>query len=436
MTPFRLTALAALITLANSAHALTLGSTEKGAKLDASASVCMSVGLAAALTGLDNITLTPDNGGISGNAGTRYSGSDSFHLASNGRVIVLVDSSGLKNGSFVLGTTQDIDGQAERLTTGEGSHDADHTLHVSTRLGAISHQKAGQYTGTVTLTVTPEIGGLAGCGSFTETYPGKEAWSILAWEDLYPSTGDKDFNDTVVAMRIAEDYNSQQQLKHISMDFIPIARGAGYDHSLVLSLDGTVDNSKNITTKTAPVFYGDAQITMTQENTRTGAVRSAQYTASQNIPVFDSTRLAAGGSYVNVYPGQAQTDPVLITHLNIDIADPGLNGGDRGLLDGQFLYRPVLRVLNTGQDIDIAQVNNKDRMISSDGYPFGLLVPTAWAWPAERVSIDTAYPYFKDYRLWLTGKTATISEQAMNWFDYPAPNPSLVIRPDIQNILD
>lgn len=420
--------------LASPLSAQTLGSIAQGGKVDDTATVCMSVGLAAALTGLDNITLLPENGGISGNAGTRYSGSDSFHLSSNGRVIVLIDSPGLKNGAYTLATAQDIDGQAERLTTAGDSHDADHVLHMSTRLGAISRQKAGQYTGVVTLTVTPEIGGLAGCGDATNYYPRKEAWSILAWEDLYPSAGDKDYNDMVVAMRIAEDYNSEQQLKHISMDFIPVARGAGYDHSLLLSLDGTVDNSRNITTKTAPVFYGDAQISLTRENTRTGASTTTMYTASQNIPIFDNTRTAAGGAYVNVYPGQTWTDAPTVTHLNIDIADPILNPGDRGLLAGQFLYRPFLHVLNTGMDIDLYQLNPNDRMKTSDGYPFGLLVPTEWAWPAERVSIDAAYPYFKDYRLWLTGKSATLSDQALNWFDYPAPNPALVIPPDIQSL--
>lgn len=416
-------------------QAQTLGSIRDGAQLDDNATVCMSVGLAASLTGLDNITLNPLSGNISGSASARYAGSDAFHLSSNGAVIVLVSGTGLQNGAYTLKPQYSVDGNPDRLVASGDGHDADHTLTVSTMLGGISSQKAGAYTGTVTLTVTPEIGGLAGCGDFTNYYPRKEAWSILAWEDLYPSAGDKDYNDMVVAMRIAEDYNSQNQLQHISMDFIPLARGAGYNHSLLLSLDGTVDGSRNITTKTAPVFFGDAQITMTQDNTLNGTSATVMFTASQNIPVFSNTLTAAGGGYVNVTPLKPWVDVPLITHLNIDIADPGLNPGTRGLLAGEFLYRPVLHVINTNQDIDLYQLNPADRMVTGDGYPFGLLVPMEWAWPAERVSIDSAYPYFKEYRLWLTGKTATISEQGMNWFNFPAANSStLVVHPDIDSV--
>lgn len=421
-----------LVLAATDLQAQTLGSIHNGGQVDDNATVCMSVGLAASLTGLDNLTLSPVAGSVSGSASARYAGSDSFHLSSNGSVIVLVSGSGLQNGNYTLKPQYSVDGNPDRLVASGDGHDADHTLQVSTMLGGISSQKAGAYTGTVTLTVTPEIGGLAGCGDFTNYYPRKEAWSIMAWEDLYPSAGDKDYNDMVVAMRIAEDYNSQNQLKHISMDFIPLARGAGYNHSLLLSLDGSVDGSKNITTKTSPVFFGDAQISMTQENTITGVSTTQMFTASQNIPVFGNTLAAAGAGYVNVTALKPWVDVPMITHLNIDIADPTLNTATRGLLAGEFLYRPVLHVINTNQDIDLFQLNQADKMKTADGYPFGLLVPMEWAWPAERASIDTAYPYFKEYRQWLTGKTTSISEQGMNWFNFPAANSTnLVVHPDI-----
>lgn len=407
--------------LGNQTVAATLGHL-KGQNLNDSATVCMSVGLMATLTGLDDIRLEPATGSVSGNARTAYSGGDTFRLSSNGAVAVMVTSNGVRNGNSVIGTTWRFDNNpaAFRLVTGDGPHDAEHRIDGTAVLGAISSQKAGAYTGVVTLTVTPEIGGLMGCGASTAWFPTKESWSILAFEDLYPSAGDKDYNDMVVAMRIAEDYNARNQLEHISMDFIPIARGAGYDHALMLSLDGVIEKSRNITTVTDPVFFGDAQVTVTRHNTRTGFNLSQMFTPTQNITIFGSTLQAAGSSYINVDPTKPFVSSVLTAHVDIALASPELNPATRGLAVDDFLYRPYLKVLNTGYDIDLAVNNDADRMLTRDGYPFGLMVPTEWAWPAERGSIDKAYPYFAEYRNWLLGRTSVLSEQAEHWYDYPS----------------
>lgn len=104
-----------------------------------SATVCFSVGTVASLTGLDDFALTPL--GVDGSAGTRYRGSDSFHLEANAPVRVLLQAENLSNGEWRIPSTFKIDGVAYFMDTpADQSHDADHELSVEARLGNISLQ--------------------------------------------------------------------------------------------------------------------------------------------------------------------------------------------------------------------------------------------------------------------------------------------------------
>ena len=61
-------------------------------------------------------------------------------------------------------------------------------------------------------------------------------------------------------------------------------------------------------------------------------------------------------------------------------------------------------------------------MIDANGYPFGLIVPSDWSWPAEGTNINTVYPYFEEYRRWLAGEAEELSDEAEEWFNYPSPD--------------
>ena len=112
--------------------------------------------------------------------------------------------------------------------------------------------------------MTPQIGGLGGCGEFTNRLNDRDGWATLAFEDLYPRVGDGDYNDMVVKYHVEEFYNPQEELERVSLKFEPLARGAGYVHSLNLSLDGLIDKSKNVTAQTNEAFVGDALALPTQ----------------------------------------------------------------------------------------------------------------------------------------------------------------------------
>lgn len=126
----------------------------QAAELDSdSATVSMNVGLYASLTGLDDFSLTTSD--ADGSAGAIYSGSDSFNLEANGQVHVSMTGGDLSNGSDSVSTAYALDGGSTEFdTTVDSVHNAAHTVSAQATLGDISSQKAGAYSGSITITVS------------------------------------------------------------------------------------------------------------------------------------------------------------------------------------------------------------------------------------------------------------------------------------------
>ncbi len=404
--------------LTSPARSNTRGSISTSA-LDDDAIVCMNIGISAELTGLDNIQLTTSD--VNGSAGALFTGSDEFNLLSNAAVSVLVSGNALSNGPHQILTDFSIDGSLFQIDTPVGlTHDQSHQLEIKAVLGNISSQLAGHYQTEVTLTVIPLYGAAGGCGQRRFEYPSKTTWATLAYEDLYPYPGDADYNDMVVNFKIEEIYNASQQLENINLQFVPIARGAGYNHSLKLDLDGVIEKSRNINYQSDAPFSGDAEVKVTYTNLINGNNTIKYYNESDDIVLFSNTRNAIGG-FANVFNNGEVYAPKTMTTVSISLSDPDQNPYVENNSPFYFNYRPYLHVNNTGKDIDLYQVNPTDGMIDNKGYPFGLLVPDTWSWPTERSNIDQVYPYFSEYRAWLSGETTELSTQAQYWYNYIAP---------------
>ncbi len=118
-----------------------------------SATVSMSVGLYASLTGLDDFSLSTSD--ADGEAGATYNGNDDFNLESNGQVHVSMSGGNLANGADSVATTYSLDSASTAFDTAAGViHNASHNVSAQAVLGAISAQKAGAYSGSITITVS------------------------------------------------------------------------------------------------------------------------------------------------------------------------------------------------------------------------------------------------------------------------------------------
>ncbi len=254
-------------------------------------------------------------------------------------------------------------------------------------------------------------------------------FATVAYEDLYPNAGDADYNDLVVNMRVTENYNRNDELISIRMDFVPRARGAGYNHEFISVIDGEVDSVSNISFLSQSAFNGVGYATVRRLSKNGLELSRDTYTDSADLVIFTDTRTAlpaaAGTFAANTVAGKCMTEPQTTSRVNIIITDPANNKlADRGPVD-IVNYRPVLHVKNTNKDIDIVDVNPNEigadgGGIDSNGYPFGIIVPAQWKWPMERQHIELAYPLFADYRQTLVSGVPSTNPDVANWFEHPS----------------
>ena len=122
-------------------------------KLDeAGAGVYMKVAEFAKITNLDDIYLYTD--GVDGDKGAIYNGSDQFNLESNTAVQVVLTGTQLTNGESEVKTEYILDKEGMNFNTAAGVHNGEHMVRASAQLGNISSQEAGDYKGSIQVTVS------------------------------------------------------------------------------------------------------------------------------------------------------------------------------------------------------------------------------------------------------------------------------------------
>lgn len=260
-----------------------------------------------------------------------------------------------------------------------------------------------------------------------ERYPtGAGETASIAFEDLYPSQGDADYNDLVAAFYVRETYgkgdpdaasaNQRPGLKEVYMRYYAQARGAGYNHELRVNLkdivkgggivkvyryrpDGVLDSEEGFhtNTKTWVSIFPDS---------RTQLPPSPEDGWSTNARPGTTIR-PSWSTVVKVYFDQPDSNRYKTTQV-----PP---------------YDPFLIVKNTNQEIHLPLYdNNADgigesyrftngtvkTMVDGDGDPFALLVPTNWKWPLEEQKIDVAFPKF---RAWVQAGRPLETD----WFNFP-----------------
>jgi LruC domain-containing protein len=254
---------------------------------------------------------------------------------------------------------------------------------------------------------------------------GVESLATITFEDMFPQPGDADFNDMVMNFNIKESVNAQGNIEKITLDFVPKARGAGYDHKFILVMDGKKDSPSNVSAQTLPMFNGGATFKVTYFNSSGAVLRTVNGTdTSADLVVWPSTMklfVNPDGSpvkHVNTDPAMPKLNPLETARVEIKLANPAANPG-KAKVDIRK-YRMMIHVIDTNYDIDLIDVNPAH--IDSNGYPFGFVVPINWKYPVESAKIDDVYTYFTDYRNYLVNKagnpnTPLPPDAVLKWYN-------------------
>jgi hypothetical protein len=283
----------------------------------------------------------------------------------------------------------------------------------------------------------------------------------VAFEDLFPSAGDADLNDYVIQFFNEEILNAKGEVVEIRGEYQHVAKGAGYKHNLNLRLPtsyqvclddkdkGHGNNESGTDADNPGASTGINQNALDNRNRTKFKDASCKRTETVGLDVsFESTIF--DGNDVDTKTGKVRYNPSLeeirdgfeilgdssktISSANVDPNRP-YRPGHRAVVSIQFNkpipksqlgnapYDLFIRILskkidnrypaqapraeNAGRQFYevhfpgyyFAQ-NGKDVYLDSKGFPWAILIPSAWAWPLEGRTFDirgtkSAYPKFK-----------------------------------------
>jgi LruC domain-containing protein len=229
------------------------------------------------------------------------------------------------------------------------------------------------------------------------------SYNTLAFEDLWPSQGDYDFNDLVVDYRFNEITNADNNVVQIEATFYVRAVGGSLNNGFAIQIDDL--SPSDIASVTGQQITGNL-FTISANGTEAG-----QSTAV--IPIFDSPENVinrVGGSMYNTIPangtGVSDTFTVVIT-LNTPIANVGTAPYNPFLIKDQVrgteIHLPDMlptsladtSLFGTGQD-DTSPGTGKYYK-TENNLPWALIVDTTFQYPIEGADILSAYLNFAEW---------------------------------------
>ena len=237
-------------------------------------------------------------------------------------------------------------------------------------------------------------------------FPSANTYYIVAYEDLYPSQGDYDFNDLVVAYQVQYGLNSNNQVVKIAGTAYLLAKGAAYSHDWHLRIglpstvktSGTCSTSLAATPQTSFAFAGKGSINAS--GTADVLMFADTGTLFPNTQFSDYRKVFANTLFGSAYLKAPKST------FSISLDQP---------VDANTIaaapFDPYLYVRNTKETIQLLQVNPATK--DANGYPFSLLMPSGWQWPYEKTDIRTTYANLANF-------VGTSGASSVNWYNSPA----------------
>lgn len=236
-------------------------------------------------------------------------------------------------------------------------------------------------------------------------YPAKAQKGSLAFEDLWPSKGDYDFNDLVVDYNFNQITNARNQIVAVDAQLTVRAIGASYHNAFGIQFNTTPENVRSVSGQLISKDYLKIAANGT-ENNQNKAV----------IIVFDDAFNAlpypGEGVNVNTIKGNPYATPQVI-NLNIKFVtpiDPATFGSapynpfiiinrERGREVHLSASAPTsladLSLLGTGDDNSNVGAG---KFYMSDKYlPWAINLPVPFDYPAEKEDITKAYRMFNNW---------------------------------------
>jgi len=257
--------------------------------------------------------------------------------------------------------------------------------------------------------------------AFYNYSPGKNIFGTLAFEDLWPSKGDYDFNDFVTDYNFTTITNSQNKVVDIIADFKVRASGAtlhnGFAFQLGVSPDkiGSVSGSMNFTTK----------LMVNANGTEANQSKAVITVVDDVYSLFDAQMVntVIGGATIadkNITVTIHFSTPVRVSDLGTPPYNPFLisgidSGRGREIHLAGMAPTDLVDATLFGQGEDRTNIADEKYYVTTQNFPWALNFPVSFDYPVETYEISTA---FLKFDAWVKSFGSTYPDWYLDKTDY------------------
>jgi LruC domain-containing protein len=253
--------------------------------------------------------------------------------------------------------------------------------------------------------------------AFNSYYPSATETATLAFEDLWPATGDYDYNDLVLAFNIHKILNADNKVVDYKVKMKVLAVGAAFDNGFGWQFDELVPS--DINTITGQTLVRNI-ITRNANNTEANQAKAVIIAYDSPEP---SLNRAAGSMFNTIKTNPTGTSDTMRININftnpVDDSKLGISKfnpfifadqhRDAEIHLGNFKPTDLANTSMFGQWNDRSNPSQGIYYKTANGMPWAILLPTNFVYPKEYAAITSAYNFFDD---WATSGGTTNT----NWY--------------------
>lgn len=240
--------------------------------------------------------------------------------------------------------------------------------------------------------------------AFNNYFPANGGYATYAFEDLWPSVGDYDFNDLVVNAHLNYVTNAKNMVVEIIGKYYVAAVGGSFTSGFALQFDKLLPGDIKSVKRSNTLSQG--YVSQNGNGTENGPEKAVVF-------LWDNTESMihrAGGSTFNAITGNpvGKSDTLNIT---IAFATPKTVAEVGSMPLNHFLVREMNRKIEIhlpnmlptsmaskdlfGTSDDKSNASNGKYYVTANNLPWGLYIPQEFSYPNEKVNILDAYTKFK-----------------------------------------
>ena len=220
--------------------------------------------------------------------------------------------------------------------------------------------------------------------AFEQFTPSKYGWGTVAFEDLWPYTGDYDFNDTAVNYRFVAIINSLNEVVELEINYEVTSDGAGLSNAFGIEFESIAPNQIESVTGTVLTegFINVAANGVEEGQNRAVVILFDNNEAMLNVPTQVIVRFTTPLSLAQL--GIAPFNPFLIVNKE----------------RGREIHLPNRLRTSLGVNNTNLEGNNQDidgNYQTDSRLPWAINIVHEFRAPRERVPINQAYNFFNQW---------------------------------------